>query len=51
MVSDPSVKKIIVPPNGTGLQNDPDSPMNQKGFFTLNTAAMAESMANKATNK
>lgn len=49
LFSDPSVKQIFVPPNGTGLQNIPDSPSNQKGrFFTINSEVMAEAMASKA---
>lgn len=48
IVSDPSVKKIIVPPNGTGLETHTESP---KGFFTLNTAAMAERIANKGSKQ
>ena len=50
LFSDPSVKQIVVPPNGTGLQNIHDSPSNQKeGFFTVNSEVIADAMANKVT--
>lgn len=52
LLSDPSVKQIVVPPNGTGLQNIADMPSNQKrGFYTINADVMAEAMSNKPAGR
>ena len=52
LVNDPSVKKIIVPPNGTVLsEGKPESPNNQKGFYTMNAEIMIENMVQKGNSK
>ena len=51
MVNDPSVKKIIVPLNGTVLSDKPESPNNQKGFYTMNAEILIENMVHKGSSK